>query len=188
MSLLPAAAENDAEMSSIGRLGQAEHRQSWLRSKIPEFVAKGEFGLASGAKADGTYEAVWFEQPISSDEVMFEPGVFLLTKEKARALKSGAPPVVVVPPGPPPPPPPPNLPPAPPGQLVTLNLSGTVPPEVWNRLGTKILPKLKAGEDLQVGVHFTVTVRADVVQNLQSDLQQILKDLGLSDKVSISES
>ncbi len=45
-----------------------------LRGKIVEFVGRGDFGLASGQKADGTYERVWFEEPISPDEVAFEAG------------------------------------------------------------------------------------------------------------------
>ena len=60
-----------------------------LRNKIVEFVGKGDFGLASGQKPDGTYERVWFEEQISSDEVTFESGVFLLTKAKAKALRGG---------------------------------------------------------------------------------------------------
>ncbi len=162
-----------------------------LRGKIPEFVARGEFGLASGPKPDGTYETVWFEQPISADEVMFEPNVFLLTKTKARALKSGATTVVVVPPeSPKPSEPQPKPEPGKesgPAQLVMLTLSGSVPPEVWNRLGTKILPKLKTGNNLKVDVAFTVTVKADVAKSLRPDLQQSLNDLGISDKVRISE-
>ncbi|WP_447973884.1 hypothetical protein [Nitrospira sp. Kam-Ns4a] len=62
-----------------------------LRGKIVEFVARGDFGLASGQRADRTYERVWFQEPVSSDEVVFEAGVFLLTKAKAQALKAGVP-------------------------------------------------------------------------------------------------
>ncbi|MCL5942545.1 MAG: DUF499 domain-containing protein [Actinobacteria bacterium] len=61
-----------------------------LRGKIVEFIERGDFGLASGLKPGGSYERVWFEELISPDEVAFEPGVFLLTKEKARALKTVA--------------------------------------------------------------------------------------------------
>ena len=34
---------------------------------------------------------------------------------------------------------------------VTLRLVGHVPPELWNRLGTKLLPKLRSGEHLRGG-------------------------------------
>ena len=113
-------------------------------------------GLASGQKPDGTYDRIWFEEQISSDEVTFESGVFLLTKAKAKALKAGmkAEPGGVVAPGPGPvieeskelereKEPPPGV------QTKTLRLVGTVPLEIWNRLGTKIIPKLKSGSEYQ---------------------------------------
>jgi hypothetical protein len=62
---------------------------------------------------------------------------------------------------------------------------GTVPPEVWNRLGTKVLPKLRSGSDLKVGVDFSVRLKADTAQNLIAELQQILQELGLAGTVRI---
>ena len=35
--------------------------------------------------------------------------------------------------------------------------TGTSRPEVWNRLGTRLLPKLRSGRDLRVGVVFELT-------------------------------
>jgi hypothetical protein len=174
-----------------------------LRGKIAEFVARGDFGLASGQKADGTYERVWFQESVSPDEVAFEPGVFLLTKAKAQALKAGVPEPALpaapdaaqtgpglesAPPVPSPGPgPEPGPEPAPGVQTKTIRLVGFVPPEVWNRLGTKILPKLRSGSDLKVGVDFSVTVNRDVAGSLVSDLRQILNELGLADKVHLEE-
>jgi hypothetical protein len=167
-----------------------------LRGKIVEFVARGDFGLASGQKADGTYERVWFQEPVTTDEVAFESGVFLLTKAKAQALKAGVPTPAPGPepqPGPPVPgpgrgpEPEPGPGPTPGVQTKTIRLVGAVPPEVWNRLGTKVLPKLRSGSDLRVGVDFSVTVNRDVAGSLTSDLRQILDDLGLADKVQIRD-
>ncbi len=165
-----------------------------LRGKIVEFVARGDFGLASGQKADGTYERVWFQELISPEEVAFESGVFLLTKAKAQALKAGVPEPA---PGPEPAPPvpgpgrgpepKPGPEPTPGVQTKTIRLVGAVPPELWNRLGTKVLPKLRSGSDLRVGVDFSVTVNRDVAGSLTSDLRQILDDLGLADKVRLEE-
>jgi hypothetical protein len=73
-----------------GSLTRLLDPDSILRNKIVEFVDKGDLGLASGQKPDGTYDRVWFEEQISSDEVTFESGVFLLTKAKAKALKAAA--------------------------------------------------------------------------------------------------
>jgi hypothetical protein len=166
-----------------------------LRNKIIEFIGKGDFGLASGQKTDGTYERVWFEEPISLDEITFDAGVFLLTKAKAKALKAGMKPEPGVGVGPGPEPvieeakererekeAVPGI------QTKTLRLVGTVPPEIWNRLGTKIIPKLKSGSDLKIGVDFSVTVNAESARNIESDLRQILEDLGLRDKIQIEES
>ncbi|MEW6741829.1 MAG: DUF499 domain-containing protein [Planctomycetota bacterium] len=170
-----------------------------LRSKIVEFAGRGDFGLASGQKADATYERVWFQEPVAADEVAFDSGVFLLTKGKAQALKAGGPAPSPEPeprPNPPVPalgtgsgPEPEQLGPAPtPGvQTKTIRLVGAVPPEVWNRLGTKVLPKLRSGSDLRVGIDFSVTVSRNVAGSLTSDLRQILDDLGLADGVLIEE-
>ena len=146
-----------------------------LKAKIVEFVARGDFGLASGQKTDGSYDRVWFEELIAPDEVVFDAGVFLMKKDSAKVLKSGVRPE----PGPSPQPGPEPIPvprPSPPhgpepelgASTKTLRLVGTVPPEVWNRLGTKILPKLRSGSDLRIGIDFSVTVKADAAGNLAS--------------------
>lgn len=67
----------------------------------------------------------------------------------------------------------------------TFRISGNVPPEVWNRLGTRILPKLRSGSDLKIGIEFSVTVDRNVAQSFEEDLKQILDDLGLSGQVRI---
>jgi hypothetical protein len=168
-----------------------------LRSKIVEFVGRGDFGLAYGQKKQtGGYERVLFEESIDPAEVEYVPTVFLLTKAKAQALKAGVPTPAPGPepqPGPPVPgpgrgpEPEPGPGPTPGVQTKTIRLVGTVPPEVWNRLGTKVLPKLRSGSDLRVGVDFSVTVDRDVAGSLTSDLRQILNDLGLAEKVQIRD-
>ena len=66
-----------------------------------------------------------------------------------------------------------------------MRLSGTVPPEVWNRLGTKLLPKLRSGDDVTAGIEFSVSLSSDLARNMETELQQILQDLGLADRVRI---
>jgi hypothetical protein len=68
---------------------------------------------------------------------------------------------------------------------MTLRLVGTVPPEVWNRLGTRILPKLRAGGALTVGVDFSVTLDDQLARTLEAELKQTLADLGLAGQVRI---
>lgn len=165
-----------------------------LKSKIVEFVRLGDFGLASGRKSDGSYERVWFEELVAPDEVAFDAGVFLLRKDSAKALKTGTPPEPLPEPSPQPGSGPitmPELPLAPgpeptPGATTkTLRLVGTVPPEVWNRLGTKILPKLRAGSELKIGLQFSVTVSAASANGLATELRQILQELGLGEAVKV---
>ncbi|NMC20499.1 MAG: ATP-binding protein [Thermogutta sp.] len=164
-----------------------------LRGKIVEFVGKGDFGLASGRKPDGNYERVWFQEPVTSDEVAFEPDVFLLTKAKAQGLKVvGSPtpcpapqPSSPVPTGPAPEPEP-GPQPLPGLQTRTIRLVGDIRPELWNRLGTKIVPKLRSmGEDLRIGVNFSVTVPAETVPALERELRQILQELELGATVRL---
>lgn len=165
-----------------------------LRRKIVEFVESGSFGLASGAKDGGQYERLWYAEPIGAEEVAFEASVFLLTKAKAEELRStpgGQPqpepgPTPGPEPGPEPEPSPePGPEPGPGDQIATLHLVGTVPPELWNRLGTKVIPKLRSGDGLAVGIDFTVNVAAPMAKNMEAELQQILADLGLGDRVKV---
>jgi hypothetical protein len=165
-----------------------------LRTKIVEFVSKGDFGLASGQKADGGFDRVWFNESVAPDEVSFEPGVFLILKSRAKTLKTK--PETIPGDGPEPPPIPEPEPPSGPGggggaepepgpNIRVFRISGDVPPEVWNRFGTKILPKLRSGSDLKIGIDFSVSMEESVAKNFEIELKQILDDLGLSGRVEI---
>ena len=164
-----------------------------LQRQIVEFVARGDFGLASGAREDGSFERVWYAEPINTEEVAFEADVFLLTRSKAKELKT----TPEDPPLPPPqepepgtepeietePEPDPDL--SQKDQKTTLRLAGTVPPEVWNRLGTRLLPKLRSGDDLSVGIELSVSVDSQFAQSLGAELKQILDDLNLGDRIRV---
>jgi hypothetical protein len=162
-----------------------------LKAKIVEFVTNGALGIASGVKTDGTYERLWFDEPVSPDEVSFEANVFLLTKAKAKALKTTPQVVTKVDE---------EQPPeeeeedkekpgegTPPGRT-TIRLSGTLPPEVWNRLGTKLITKLRSGNDLKIEVGFSVSIDSKVAGSFEADLRQIIEDLGLTDKIRAEKS
>jgi hypothetical protein len=225
-----------------GSLTRLLHPETTLRGKIVEFVARGDFGLASGSKAyhsaasgalqaGETYERVWFKEPVSSEEIDFGSESYLLTKAKAQQLKAG---ISSPPPsfGPSPKPfvsrvhhrgPGPDAPPtdsepasnsllsnpsleteAEPrrrtdvpiqsaatqrfSQTNTVRLVGTVPCESWNRLGTKLLPKLRSrpGIHVRVAVEFSVTVDDPAVaEGLHAELPQVLEELGLTDELRI---
>jgi hypothetical protein len=161
-----------------------------LREKIVEFVERGEFGLASGQRPDGGYARVWFLERVGPEEVVFEPGMFLLTKARARALKEP-----VIPEVPPPVSPQEDVQP-PAGEEKaqakeagkrTFRLLGSVPPEVWNRLGTKLLPKLRSGGDLRAEVNFTISVDAAVAAAFEAEVRQALQELGLDGALRIEK-
>jgi hypothetical protein len=166
-----------------------------LKAKIVEFVGKGDFGLASGSRSDGTYDRIWFEELLSPDEVNFEANVFLVTKARAKALKTRSTTEPVIKPEPKPDEKEPLVTepvsepkPGPTSQTVTINLRGTIPPEMWNRLGTKLIPKLRSGSELTAQVNFSVTLGGKAVASFESEMRQILEDLGLADKIRIEES
>ncbi len=180
-----------------------------LRRRIVEFVADGAFGLASGARDGGGYERLWFAEPVGAEEVAFEASVFLLTRARAEELRAAPAAETERPPQPPPPAPAPapspglsgaGPDPAPPATIdaatgagsgegtTTLRLTGTVPPETWNRLGTKVLPRLRSGADLRVDVTLSVSVASASAAATEAELERILDDLGLGDRVRVARS
>jgi hypothetical protein len=172
-----------------GSLDRLVDPDQCLREKIPEFVTKGEFGLASGGDPSTGFSRIWFKELMPADEVAFDSDVYLLAGAKAKALKlraetpivlgegtDGTPTEPVRAPGPV------MIPTA--GKL-QVRIVGAIPPEVWNRLGTKLIPKLKAGVNLKLGLSFTFELEGAEAQQLISDLKQAIEDLGLSDALKI---
>ena len=172
-----------------------------LRRKVVEFVESGEFGLASGAKEGGQYTKVWHNETVHPDEVAFEHGVYLLTRAKAELLRTrpeqegvefnqdeanaseaeleqgeeqnaGADPTQ-------------SEFDIPPQQKTRLRISGAVPSETWNRMGTSLITKLRNKEDLHLNIDITVSVDSTESVYFESELRQTLDDLGLSDQVQI---
>jgi hypothetical protein len=55
-------------------------------------------------------------------------------------------------------------------------------------LGTKILTKLRSGDQLRVGIDFSVTIGPALASNMEKELQLILKELGLDQRVRLERS
>jgi len=164
-----------------------------LRRQIVTFVERGDFGLGSGPKPDGSFQRVWWKEPIGSEEVVFDDKTFLLMRARAEVLKAvRGEPILAQPPTPTelvlePSPGPSSAQPT--GeQAVRLCLRGKIPPEQWNKLGTKLLPKLRtAGQELLLGLDASFTVRAQDVQHVEAEIRQALRDLGLEGLIGIEK-
>ena len=169
---------------------------NYIRHKVPEFVANGDFGYASGAQEDGYYK-VWYSEELRQDEISVDSDVYLLLPAIAKELKAkAARPTVVDVPTPQPPetpvavtgplfPLPIDEPTVPVSRKRTITIRGEIPTEVWNRLGRTLIPKLKMGGELSVGLNVSVEVEADTVQGFQMELMQILQDLNIADTVKV---
>jgi hypothetical protein len=161
-----------------------------LREQIVRWVEAGEFGLASGRRPDGTFQRVWFKEPVATEEVTFDAQTFLLTKEKAVALtrppelavpepgqvseEQPVAPLVQIPGGP-----------TPREVTITLRVHGSVSPEVWNRLGVRLIPKLKSGQNLSLSFDAVVQAQGELGRHLEQDVRQALSELGLGDLVTV---
>lgn len=121
-------------------------------------------------------------------------GTFLLTRLRAASLKAGPPPKVEQAPAEEPP----NLilespvaasqPPVRPAaeEVVRLSLRGAIRPELWNKLGTRLTPKLRtSAQGLALAVEASLDVSAKDLSHVESDLHQALRDLGLEAAVQI---
>jgi hypothetical protein len=163
-----------------------------LRMRIAEFVTAGEFGLASGADPAGGYRRVWFREDVGPAEIAFEADVYLLSKALAEKLKSSEIGPVSAPA---PEPAPPELPaasvsPRPPGGgvvtgRVIISIAGNVPPEQWNRLGTRLIPKMRATGSVTTMIRLESEIDRAREAVLSAELQQIIDEIGLSSAVRI---
>jgi hypothetical protein len=185
-----------------GTLDRLLDPDTYLRNRLPEFVERGDFGFASGQKPDGGYSRIWFRELLPSDEISFDSDVYLLLPKTAEADKSpkGSPtalglqapgetaeedrtikaslfePAVAG-----------DETPAPGGASKSrgLRIYGNIPTEVWQRLGRTLIPRLKSGTDLHVGLDIALSLDADGATDLRREIEQILQDLKLEGKVKI---
>ena len=164
-----------------------------LRGRIAEFVSHGEFGLASGAEPDGRYRRVWFREDVGPAEIAFEADVYLLAKGLAEKLKS--PETIPIPPSEPEPmrPETPVTPEAPRpdgggiGSHAIISVAGSIPPEQWNRLGTRLLPKMRAAGTVTATIRLEIEIDRTKASALSTELGQIVEEVGLSATVHVEQ-
>lgn len=145
------------------------------------FVNQGVFGMGVGRHSDGTFDRVWFKEPLSAEEVAFDSHTFLILRDKAQAMAS--------------PPPTEEVKKEPQEEPITvieesgrhsdggpviLRFTGTVPPEPWNKLGTRLIPKLRSGKRVELVIAASVEVQSASQKNLVDEIKQILSELGLN--------
>jgi hypothetical protein len=171
---------------SMTRLLDPDHL---LQARIAEWVETGEFGLAAGARASGAYDHVWYRQLMSPAEIAFDADVYLLKKATAVALRArddarpvaedaitiGAPADTGTAP-----------PDTPQRGARRITIRGDVPPEQWNRLGTRLLPRLRDAGAMSAAIALNCDVDAARVRDLVPELERALRDLGLTDHLTIT--
>jgi hypothetical protein len=173
-----------------------------LREKIPELAARGELGFATGQRPEGGFNRFWFSENVPAEEIDFGYDAFVIRKDRAKTLRERAAAAAAAPAQTPLPAAPepagftlvsPEL-EAPNGSRVTpparkmiVRVKGPLPPELWNRFGSKIVPKLRSAENLQARVELTVEVSPEGVTALEADLRQLLTDLELSNKIVVEK-
>jgi len=124
--------------------------------------------------------------------VAFDANVFLLKKESAEKLLVPAPAVPAGGEGSPATPaePPKStggaLIPSPAAGVVAVRLSGEVPPELWNKVGIKLIPKLRSTNGLRIEVVMTGNVDGSSAASFVDDVKQAITDLDLQGKLNVT--
>jgi hypothetical protein len=192
-----------------GSLTRLVDPEGALRQAIPRLVERGEFGLGSGQKPDGSFGKVWFKESVPSEELLFDSDTYLLVKARAIALKSPelwrptvasplsqgifgtatagdqtASEVIVGP-----------ATAAPEVRIgsteadsrvrAAFTVQGTVPPEAWNKIGIGLVPTLKRGEALAIVLTISVKTPLAERENFERQLRRRLAELGIADQWAI---
>jgi hypothetical protein len=187
-----------------GSLTRLPDPEGALASAIPRLIERGEFGMGSGQKPDGTFGRVWFQELVPSEDVVFDSSTFLLLKGRAQSLKS--PPMGSAPTGVPAAPAVPGgaSPTAPslhgtrkaPEVLIgtsdtetrvraNFDVQGSIPPEAWNKLGVGLVPILKRGEGLTITLTISVKTTLAERENFERELRRRLAELGVDGQWTI---
>ena len=186
-----------------GSLTRLLNADDVLVAKIVQFVDKGDFGLGSARQPDGTFERVAFGEAIDPADVTFDTNVYLLSREAAEGLTREPEPESVTPTG------------VKTDRRETtpdeteesataqhspnqeqrgteetratqsIRIHGEIPSESWNRIGTKLVSKLRGTQGLKVGVRFDVTAEHGRAPTLLAEVRQILDELQLGGDVRI---
>lgn len=190
-----------------GSLTRLADPDAVLKSKIHDFVYKGDAGLISSSSADGSGYHLWFKEDIDPSEIMFVSEVSLVMAKKVDLYKPKDEP------GPQPDPgggvtppeqegdglgtgtdsgtgstsgqgqndPRPELP-----RIETIKLSGELPFELWNKFSRSVLTKLNASSN---GIIIKIDIKAETESNRSESIKRELsigiQEVNLDEKIKI---
>jgi hypothetical protein len=66
-----------------------------------------------------------------------------------------------------------------------ISVAGKIPPEQWNRLGTRLIPKMRAAGSVSATIRLEGEVDPARAAALSSELQQVIDEIGLSASIRI---
>jgi hypothetical protein len=66
-----------------------------------------------------------------------------------------------------------------------ISVTGNIPPEQWNRLGTRLIPKMRAAGTLTAAISLEAEVDPTRAAALSTELQQIIDEIGLSSSMRV---
>lgn len=185
-----------------GSLTRLPDPEGALKAAIPRLVERGEFGLASGSKPDGSYGRLWFAELVPSEEVIFDVNTFLLLKSRAITLRtstalagtegasSTATPFPTVPGMN-------NMPSSKPPEVrigvseadskarANFIIHGPIPPEAWNKFGIGLVPTLKRGQALSIVLTISVKTPVSDRESFERELRRRLAELGITTQWTI---
>lgn len=178
---------------SLTRLIDADHI---LQSYIAQWVEAGEFGLATGIRPDGGYQRIRYQQLVSPADIELDSDTYLLKRSAIDSLlrssgtgnatdiggqrndgtmSTNVPadtfPRVTTAPGT--------------HGATRIRIQGSMPIEQWNRLGTRLLPRLRAIGPVTATVSLICDTTTVAGAEKLSELKRTLQDLGLTDQLRI---
>lgn len=160
---------------SLVRLLDAE---AALRKAIQAGVAQGDLALAAGLNSDGSFDRIWRDESCPDDAIQFDTqhALVVAATEQERRPDSlpGAETVHPV-----------ETQPVDSSGPAQIAIAGSIPPEQWNRIGTKILARLKSAGFVNISFEITVDCDTSPGEDHVESLRQTLQDLGIADSVSI---
>lgn len=71
------------------------------------------------------------------------------------------------------------------GAHTTISIAGRIPPEQWNRLGTRLIPKMRAAGTVTATIRLDIELDQSRATALSAELRQIVGEAGLSGSVRI---